>query len=1046
MRAWRAALLVACAFCVASPPARATWLPGAPVDNTGGALHSVALGSAPDGSSVVAWVAADSTAGHTRLDVAVLEAGTWVVQGAIDTGSGDVTHPAVALRNGGGGVVTFVQSDGNHQRLWAATVNGSTFGAPVVVDAGTTDVVADAVVVDDSGTATAAFVQFTGARLRVLASRGTGGSWSAPVLIDAGAGLGNAQQTLAIAQSGGGVGVAFLEGSGSLFHAFVARYTGATWAPPAQIDTGAGDGNSVEIDLAMTSATDGVAAWTQYLAGRLRVYGAAMSGGVWSVPNVLDPTSGPPGYVVPSGDAASPAVSADATSGTAVVVWTQSASGRARVFSARLSAGTWQSSTPLDAADGGDAANPAVAIGSPSGDGAALWYGWDASSSSYHIFAASLANGLWAAPRDLGPATGVPVVAITGTGDVLALWIDAGQVVQAANDNQPPVVALSDCTIDSGHDVSFTIGPADPPAPCANPATYQAKATDDVSGVARVLWDFGDGTTSANPTELHHYVKSGNYQLRLSAWDGAGNTDVAVATITVADHDGPILSAGSDLDVLVGAAVPFSTAPVDPDSGVDTSSISWDLGDGATASGPSISHVYTTPGTYTVTVSASDLATPPNTSSDSALVHVHPATVPSPPANLSAIRNPTNAAPQLAWDQVIGTDHYDLYRDGSRIATVAAPGHTYTDHGLHTDGSYRYQVTAVTSGGATSARSGELAVAYDTTPPVPAIPARILGAPGVAVHFTAVADEPLSGAAWQLGDGSATGLAIDHVYAAAGTYPGSVTITDLAGNTATLSLTIVISNVLAAEAGANRSGRVGDVIRFDGSASGAWTTATWAFGDGKSAATISATHAYARTGSYVATLTVRDGAGHAASDSVRVEIAPRGAPTLRVWPVPASFAGDRVPFRGHATAGERGVRITRTWWTFGDGSKATGDRAAHAYRRAGRYTVFYWARDSKGRTARARLDLPVPRLQIAIRHASLAGKILTLELAAGGGGRVTVQVTRGGHVDTARVRVAAGVHVITVRLRKTRHGAGELAVKVTLRRTAGASARSSMRV
>ncbi len=1044
MRTWRAALLAACAFSMPVPAAHATWLPGAPVDSTGGALHSVALGTAADGSSVVAWVAADAAAGHSRLDVAVLSGSTWSVHTALDTGTSDVGHPSVAVGSGGRGVVTFVQSDGDHQRLWAVAISGGTFAAPVVVDAGTRDVQNAAVVIDDAGAATVAFVQYTGARLRVLASRGTGGTWGTPAFVDTGAGTGNAVPTLAVSQAGGGVGIAFLEGSGALFHAFVARWSGATWTPPAAIDTGAGDGNVLEIGLAMTSPAAGVAAWTQELAGRRRVYGAAMAGGVWSLPNLLDPTTGPPGYVVPTGDAATPAVAADPVSDTAVVVWTQATSGRSRVFSARLATGLWQASTPLDAPDGGDAANPAVAIVGPLGDGATIWYGWDATAGEYHIFAASLANGLWSAPHDLGPATGVPVIAIDGTGSVLALWIDAGQVVQATDDHTPPTVGLADCTIYSGHDTAFAIGPSPPSLPCLGPDPYLAQATDDLSGVARVLWDFGDGTTSENATQLHHYVKSGSYQLRLSAWDGAGNTAAAVATVTVEDHDGPILSAGSDLDVDVGAVVTFATDPVDPDAGLDESSISWDVGDGGPAmAGRTVTHVYTAPGTYQVSVSASDLAVPPNTSTDTALVHVHTATAPSAPGNVSALRNPTNAAPQLTWDAVYNADHYDVYRGGVRIATVAAPARSFTDRSLTRDGTYAYGLVAVTRTALSSPRSPDLAVAYDTVAPAPAIAPLQLGTPGVPLHLAVSADEPLASASWDLGDHStATGFALDHTYAVAGTYRGSVEVADRAGNLARVALTFTISNRLAASAGPNLSGRVGDTMTFDGSASGAWVSARWSFGDGGSATTLDATHVYRRAGAYRATLSVSDGTGRTVSDEAIVEIAVRGAPLVRILPVPASFAGDHVPFRGLAAPGDGGARIVSTWWVFGDGAKRSGARVTHVYRRARRYVAYFYARDSKNRLSRARIDLPVARLSVRILHATRSGAVLSLQLRVNAPGIVTFRITRGSRVDTVRRSVRGGVHAITVRLRATRHGHGRSVVSLTLRRRAGAQARA----
>jgi hypothetical protein len=71
----------------ASVPVRAAWLPGAPIDGTGGAVQSVALGMSPDDAQgVLAWVSADAVAGHSRLRVATLSGGTWLPGPTIDTG------------------------------------------------------------------------------------------------------------------------------------------------------------------------------------------------------------------------------------------------------------------------------------------------------------------------------------------------------------------------------------------------------------------------------------------------------------------------------------------------------------------------------------------------------------------------------------------------------------------------------------------------------------------------------------------------------------------------------------------------------------------------------------------------------------------------------------------------------------------------------------------------------------------------------------------------------------------------------------------------
>lgn len=88
-----------------------------------------------------------------------------------------------------------------------------------------------------------------------------------------------------------------------------------------------------------------------------------------------------------------------------------------------------------------------------------------------------------------------------------------------------------------------------------------------------------------------------------------------------------------------------------------------------------------------------------------------------------------------------------------------------------------------------------------------------------------------------------------------------------------------------AEAGDDRSARVGEEISFDGSAStdadGTVETYSWNFGDGNTGDGAQVTHVYANTGSFNVTLTVTDDDGDTGVDTLVVNVQEALPPVIR---------------------------------------------------------------------------------------------------------------------------------------------------------------------
>ena len=124
--------------------------------------------------------------------------------------------------------------------------------------------------------------------------------------------------------------------------------------------------------------------------------------------------------------------------------------------------------------------------------------------------------------------------------------------------------------------------------------------------VATLTWDFGDGSptiSGANRTAVHSYAQPGSYTVRLTASDLHGGTN----------------SSTQLLRVNAQPTATFTFTPASPTSGqditfdasgsTDDSSIAnyaWDFGDGTQGTGRQLTHRYSAPGSYNVTLTLTD--------------------------------------------------------------------------------------------------------------------------------------------------------------------------------------------------------------------------------------------------------------------------------------------------------------------------------------------------------------------------------------------------------------------------------------------------------
>ncbi len=150
-------------------------------------------------------------------------------------------------------------------------------------------------------------------------------------------------------------------------------------------------------------------------------------------------------------------------------------------------------------------------------------------------------------------------------------------------------------------------GPADPvttdfsAVPALGDAPLRVQFTDGSTNATVRCWDFGDGNTTPEQNPVHVYGAPGNYTVTLiAANDFRYDTETKTGFISVM---GPVAASFTATPTLVpvGGSVRFT----DTSTG-NPYTRSWDFGDGARSTERNPVHVYTAPGTYTVSLTAAN--------------------------------------------------------------------------------------------------------------------------------------------------------------------------------------------------------------------------------------------------------------------------------------------------------------------------------------------------------------------------------------------------------------------------------------------------------
>ena len=398
-----------------------------------------------------------------------------------------------------------------------------------------------------------------------------------------------------------------------------------------------------------------------------------------------------------------------------------------------------------------------------------------------------------------------------------------------------------------------------------NAITFTDQSSILNGSISHWYWDFGDGTRdtfliSTNP--VHTFTAAGSYTVTLIVDNANGCRSTHTETVVVGNRPVPNFTLPGNVCLPGGAAVFTNTSTV---TGGGSMNYSWDFGDATPLSNQtSPSHIYTTTGPFSVTLTAS-LGT---CSKDTVKIFntLYPKPLAAFNVNPETCLNTSTAFTDVSTASNSTINNWSWNFGDAGVSTIQIPSHTYA-----TAGTFSVTLQVTTDKGCT-----DDTIRTVTINPLPNAVFTISNprCETQAVTFTD-ASVPNAGVLtewdWDFGDGNTAirnnGLPFTHIYATAGNYTVTLKVkTDRGCYSVVATQQIIIHNMPVPEFSFPTALCFPGTVAFtnnttiaDGSL--AQMVYDWDFGDLNNSTSASPSHDYAAAGQYNVTVTATSNNG-----------------------------------------------------------------------------------------------------------------------------------------------------------------------------------------